>query len=174
MLHSTGDPGLDSLIAAHPGLRSHIERELRYGQTRWAEVWLACIMTVYGAVLLGEEGAFAQPSYRIIRDLVSEETAGLIAILVGTARLVALWYNGSRRRSPIVRLLGCSGGFLFYAGLTAGFALAAPPVSTGMIYAVLAAAELHSSSRSARDVCVLDSLGSRSRRRAREQLASRG
>ena len=173
MFRSTGDPGLDALIAAHPGLAAFISRELRYGQTRWAEVWLACIMTVFGIGLLLPGETFSMPSYRIIRDVVREDVAGWGAATVGTARLVALWYNGSRRRSPIVRLVGCSGGFLFYGALAMGFVVAMPHVNPlGLMFFVLAVAELHSSGRSARDVSVLDSLGIRRRRRDDERLAS--
>lgn len=171
MHRSTGDPGLDTLIASHPGLAAFISRELRYGQTRWAEVWLACIMTVFGIGLMIPDETFAMPSYGIIREVVREDVAGWIAVATGTARLVALWYNGSRRRSPIVRLIGCSAGFLFYGGLAMGFVLAMPHVNPlGLMVFVLALAELHSSGRSARDVSVLDSLGLR--RREDEQLAS--
>lgn len=144
---------------------------LRYGQTRWTEVWLACVMTLFGAVLLASDETFSLPSYRVLRAYVGEDFAGATAVIVGVSRLAALWYNGRRRRSPIVRVLGCAGGFLFYTALTVGFVLSAPPLSTGLIYGVLAAAELHSSSRSARDAVAYDSLGVRRRRRVREQPA---
>lgn len=174
MLRSTGDPALDALIAAHPALAQFLGRELRYGQTRWAEVWLACIMTVFGIGLLLPGETFGMPSYRVIRDVVSEDVAGWIAVLVGIMRLAALWYNGSRRRSPIVRLAGCTVGFLFYVALAIGFVTAMPHVNPlGLMFFVFATAELHSSSRSARDTSVLDSFGIRSRRRARERLAAR-
>ncbi|TDR88968.1 hypothetical protein [Enterovirga rhinocerotis] len=169
---STRHGRLDAAMTADPVLAAQIESELRYGQTRWAEVWLACIMTAYGILLLSAGETFSAPRYAVIRSFVGEETAGTIAVACGCARLAALWYNGARQRSPLVRLLGCSAGFLFYAALTAGFLLAGPPLSTGLIYGVLAVAELHSSSRSARDVSVLDSLGIRARRDERDRLAA--
>lgn len=165
-MRSAADPGFDAVLAA----------ELRYRQTRWTEVWLACVMTLYGAVLLSSGETFSLPSYRVIRAFVAEDTAGALAVLVGSARLAALWHNGRRRRSPLVRVAGCAGGFLFYTALTIGFVLSAPPLPTGLIYGVLAIAELHSSSRSARDAAAYDSLGVRRRRRAQrcgvEQPAS--
>lgn len=149
------------------------ERHLwRYGQTRWTEIWLACVMTLFGAVLLSTGETFSLPSYRVIAAFVGEDAAGSTAIVVGGARLLALWYNGRRRRSPLVRVVGCAGGFLFYTGLTVGFVLSAPPFSTGLVYGVLAIAELHSSARSARDAVAYDSLGVRRRRRARDKLAA--
>ena len=78
----------------------------------------------------------------------------------------------TRRREILVRVAGCAGGFLFYTALAVGFALSAPPFPTGLIYGVLAAAELHASSRSARDAVAYDSLGVRRRRRVREQPAA--
>lgn len=173
MAISSGDPQIDRLVAAHPAIGRFLARELAYGQTRWAEIWLASIMAVFGAVLLVAGETFSLPSYRVIGAFVSEDVAGLIAVSVGCARLAALWYNGSRRRSPIVRALGCAVGFLFYLALTIGFAMTAPPPTTGLIYGVLAIAELHSSGRASRDGSLLDSLGTRRRRRDREQLASR-
>ncbi len=162
---------LGAALAGDPGLHALVEREIRYGQTRWAEIWLACVMTVYGAVLLFAGDTFGLPSYRVVRAFMGEDTAGAAAVGVGAARLAALWYNGRHRRSPLVRIVGCAGGFLFYTALTIGFALSGPPLSTGLIYGVLAAAELHSSSRSARDAVASDSLGFRRRRRARDEPA---
>ncbi|MGA0599022.1 hypothetical protein [Enterovirga sp. CN4-39] len=174
MLRSTGDPYLDALIAGNPAIARYLERELRYGQTRWAEVWLACIMAVFGAVLLAPGDTFGLPSFRIIDDIVREDVAGLVGVGTGIIRLIAIWYNGNRRKSPIVRVLGCLSGFFFWLALTIGFVLTYPPLSTGLIYGVLAIAELHSSSRAARDMGILDSLGVRERRRDRERLASGG
>lgn len=162
MMRSTGDPALDALIG----------REMRYGQTRWTEVWLAGVMTAFGAVLLSAGETFSLPHYRVIRLYLAEDVAGGLAMAVGAARLVALWYNGRRRRSPLVRVVGCAGGFLFYLGLAIGFALAGPPLPTGLVYAVLALAELHASGRSARDAVAYDSLGVRRRRRDRVEPAS--
>lgn len=173
MVRSTGDPALDALIASHPAIGRYLDRETRYAQSRWTEIWLSCIMAVFGAVLLADGETFSLGSYRVVRQFVSEETAGLIAVAVGAARLVALWYNGSRRRSPLVRIAGCGGGFLFYTALTVGFLMSAPPIPTGIIYGVLAVAELHSSGRASRDASVLDSLGIRQRRRDRGHRAAR-
>lgn len=168
----TGEQRLQALFAADPSICELVQREMRYGHTRWAEIWLACVMTVYGGVLLVSGETFSLPSYRVIRAFVSEDVAGLVAFLAGAARLLALWYNGRLRRSPLIRVAGSAGGFLFYTALTAGFILSAPPLSTGLIYGVLAIAELHSSGRSARDAVAYDSLGVRKRRRARDKPAS--
>lgn len=172
MRPATGDLHLDRLILAHPAVGRHIDRELRYGRTRPTEIWLACVMALFGACLLASGDTFSLPSYRIIGAFLSEESTGAAAVATGAARLAALWSDGRHRRSPIVRVAGCAGGFLFYTALAAGFALSAPPLSTGLIYGVLAAAELHASGRAARDAVAFDSFGVRRRRRAREQPAA--
>lgn len=172
MAHPTRDLTLDRLILDHPAVGRHIDRELRYGQTRWSEIWLACVMALFGACLLASGDTFSLPSYRIIGAFISEDATGAAAVATGAARLAALWYNGRYRRSPIVRVAGCAGGFLFYTALAVGFALTAPPLPTGLVFAVFASAELHASSRAARDMVALDSLGVRRRRRARERLAA--
>ncbi|MDB5590642.1 hypothetical protein [Enterovirga sp.] len=172
MQNFTAEAHLDRLVRADPAITAHIERELRYGQTRWTEVWLACVMALFGAGLLADGDTFSAPAFRVVRFFVGEDAAGAAGVAVGAARLGALWRHGGRRRSPLVRVAGCATGFLFYTGLALGFVLAFAAVPTGLICGVLAAAELHASGRSARDAVACDSLGLRQRRRVRDQPPS--
>ena len=133
--------------------------ESRYGQTRWAEIWLASVMTAYGAALIGAAKTSHLATDPVVWTVVGEDAAGLVAVIVGCARLVALWYNGSRQRSPLVRAAGCAAGFLLYAALAVGLLLSAPLLPTGLVYGILAVAELHASSHAARDAVAYDSLG---------------
>lgn len=159
------DPDIDALI----------RQELRYGQTRWAEVWMAVVMVAVGFVLLAEGDTFSSPSFRVISQFVTEEQSAWIAIVSGSCRLVALKINGDHTKTPIIRTLGCIAGFLFWSALTLGFWLTAPPYPTGIaVYGVLAVAELHASGRAARDAYAQDSLGTRQRRRERERTANLG
>ncbi|WP_375458403.1 hypothetical protein [uncultured Enterovirga sp.] len=171
MRPGTGDPH-PRLALANPAAGRLIERPFPYGPTRWTELWLACVMALFGACLLAGGDTFALPSYRVIKAFASEDATGAAAAVVAAARLAALWHDGRIRAAPLVRVAGCAGGFLFYTALAVGFALAAPPFPTGLIYGALAAAELHASSRAARDAVLSDSLGVRRRRRNREQPAA--
>ncbi len=151
-----------------PAIDARIRRAVRYGQTRWAEIWFSVIMWVVGLTCLMPWPTFVGPQYRIITSYVSETTAGVIALAVGTARITALYINGRRgRETSFVRTLGCLSGFLFWLAMALGFALAFPPLSLSAgIYSVFAIAELHSSGRAAGDMAAEDTFGFRKRRRA--------
>ncbi|ACL55932.1 hypothetical protein [Methylobacterium nodulans] len=155
-----------------PAINERIRRAVRYGQTRWAEVWLSLIMITLGGVLLLPEPTFVGPEWRVIASCVTERTAGTISVSVGGARLLALWINGRRgRETSLIRTLGCMSGFAFWLVTAAGVAAAYPPLSTGIaVYSVLAFAELHSSGRAASDMAAEDTFGLRKRRRAGGRL----
>lgn len=150
-----------------PATNAIIERELRYGQTIWVEVWAACIIIGIGYLLLQDSVIFAAPSFSVIRTFVDETTAGWIGLTIGVFRLVALKINGTFRRSPIIRMIGSCGGFFFFAAFAAGLYLNS--ASTGIVtYSFLALAELHALGRAAADAFTLDSFGERARRRTVE------
>ncbi|ACL58428.1 hypothetical protein [Methylobacterium nodulans] len=155
-----------------PVINERIRRAVRYGQTRWAEVWLSLIMVTLGGVLLLPEPTFVGPEWRVIASCVTERTAGTISVAVGGARILALWINGRRgRETSLIRTIGCMSGFAFWLATAAGFAAAYPPLSTGIaVYGVLALAELHSSGRAASDMAAEDTFGLRKRRRAGGRL----
>jgi uncharacterized membrane-anchored protein len=149
LIRPTGNPNLDAIV----------EFEIRYNQTRWAEVWLAVKMLLVGVVFLHEPGSTFSTShgFDFLARFVSEPVAGVIAFSAGTIRLAALWVNGAQRRSPIIRMIGCSLGTLFWGALLFGFILAGMSgdlVAWPLVYAFATAnlfAEIHSSARSARD-----------------------
>ncbi|MGU3469169.1 hypothetical protein ACLBXO_30430 [Methylobacterium sp. C33D] len=49
-----------------PAIDARIRRAVRYGQTRWAEIWLSVIMWVVGLTCLMPWPTFVGPQYRII------------------------------------------------------------------------------------------------------------
>lgn len=141
-----------------PVVDARIRRAVRYGQTRWAEIWFSVIMCVVGIICLLPWPTFVGRQYRIITAVVSEGQAGVIALACGAARIAALWINGRRgRETSLIRTFGCIGGFFFWAAMALGFALAFPPLSLSAgVYIVFAIAELHSSGRAAGDMAAED------------------
>ena len=148
-----------------PAINERIRRAVRYGQTRWAEVWNSTTMMVVGAILLYPEPTFVGPQWRVISTFVTENTAGSIAILAGAARLIALVINGRRgRETSFIRTVGCVGGFFFWLACAIGFALALPPLNLGVgLFSIYALSELHSSGRAASDMAAEDTFGLRRR-----------
>ena len=150
-----------------PEINERIRRAVRYGQTRWAEIWLSVAAVMFGLALVTPEPTFDIPPYAVIRHIVHEEVAGSFCLVCGAIRIVALIINGRRgRETSLVRTIGCMGGFAFWLAMTVGFALTMPPVSLGFIASlVFALAELHSSSHAASDMAAEDTFGFRKRRR---------
>lgn len=150
-----------------PDINARIARAVRYGQTRWAEIWLSVVAVLFGAALVSPEQTFDIPPYEVIKHFVSEDFAGGLCLFFGTVRIVALIINGRRgRETSLVRTVGCMGGFAFWSAMTLGFALAMPPISLGFIASlVFSISELHSSSHAASDMAAEDTFGFRKRRR---------
>lgn len=151
----------------NPEINERIRRAVRYGQTRWAEIWLSLIAVGVGLTLIGPTETFTNDSFRVIAAVIRETTAGCLCLCFGLVRLGALWVNGRRgRETSFIRTVGCVGGFVFWLAIAVGFALAAPPITTGVpVYAILALAELHASSHAASDMAAEDTFGFRKRRR---------
>lgn len=145
LIRSTGNPEIDAFI----------EFEVRYNQTRWAEVWLAMAMTLTGIVFLRDGDTFSlSRGYDFIAAFVSEDTAGWLGLIVGVCRMAALAINGRIKRSPFFRCIGSALGALFWGGMWIGFVLVTDSQAYPLVVATgftFLCAELHSSGRSARD-----------------------
>ena len=150
-----------------PAINERIHRAVRYGQTRWAEIWLSLIAVAVGLVLVAPTNTFGNESFRVIASVISKWKAGALCLFFGSVRLLALWVNGRRgRETSLIRPLGCLGGFVFWLAIALGFLLTAPPITTGVaVYTILAFAELHASGRAASDMAAEDTFGFRARRR---------
>ncbi|GJD71444.1 hypothetical protein MMMDOFMJ_4403 [Methylobacterium gnaphalii] len=87
---------------------------MRYGQTRWAEIWLSLIAVGVGLVLVAPTNTFSNESFRVIASVISEWKAGALCLFFDSVRLIALWVNGRRgRETSLIRTLGCLAGFVF-------------------------------------------------------------
>lgn len=74
-------------------------------QTRSVEWMLAICTLIWGFGLLWPGDSFALPQLAAFAIIASEATWGLISIVLGCVRLVALIINGSWCRTPLIRAL---------------------------------------------------------------------
>lgn len=160
------------VIASLPAdMRHRVEREMRYAATRKIEIGMSVIMMLTGIALLIPGETFSLPGHDFVEQFVAEDYAGLLAVVVGGARLTALYYNGTRRKTPLVRVVGAVGGFFFWVGISIGIVISTVgvmPVGFGLaIFPVFAWAEIHAGSVAAADIVILDSFGQRAAGRER-------
>lgn len=175
MLLDQRGPGSGPLVIASlpADIRQRVEREMRYAATRRVEIWMSIIMMLTGFAFLIPGETFSLPAYDFVERFVAEDYAGVLAVFVGGARLVALYYNGARRKTPLVRVVGAVGGFFFWVGIVIGIfvsTVGVMPIGFGLaIFPVFALAEIHAASVAAADIVILDSFGQRAagRKRAR-------
>lgn len=82
-------------------------------QSRYAEWAMGTGMTLFGFLMIGNDEAFSQPFYAVMRMVFGHaNTLGWIVFLFGIARLVVLFINGAWRRTPLLRIIGCWSGML--------------------------------------------------------------
>lgn len=158
---STGQPEFDALLAT-PAVQGAVARQIRYGQTRMLEAALASLMVAVGTSLLADGSTFALPSFRIVRSIFSETATGWISLVSGLARLGAIWVNGRQKNMPVIRFLGCAGGFFFWSAWAIGLHMVAPPlVPLANMAIVLAIFEFVSIGRATQDMYASNSLNLR-------------
>lgn len=152
-----------------PVINERIRRAVRYGQTRWAEIWMSALAVAFGIPLALPDKLFVYRVFSIVAEVWNEQFLGWVCIIFGVIRLIALWVNGRRgRETSAIRTFGCIGGFFFWAHLSVAFWLTAPPIPTyALLTVVFALAELHASSHAASDMAAEDTFGFRRRERAR-------
>lgn len=126
----------------------------RHFAVRASEWALAGMAAGYGVALLWPGDTFGlSPAYSFMGALATEETWGLAALTIGLIRLVALFVNGTYRRSPYIRAgtaFLCVGLWTAIAlGLSAGDAHA--PAPELVVYPVLTALDVWNVYRSMRD-----------------------
>lgn len=96
---------------------------VRFARTfreRAPEWVLAFIMTGWGGTLLLPGSTFDRPFFRPLAAMAPETVWGITVFLAGLVRLAALFINGSRQETPLVRQVCSFVGMVIWAMLTAG------------------------------------------------------
>ena len=130
--------------------RSHGDRGLE---------WFSAIVMIGWALVLIQPGdTIGGGNLReLLRHGLTEQDVSAVFGLAGGARVAALFINGRWPRTPIVRMIGATAGFVLWSQIAlflyAGPALANGAMSTGVaVYLPLALADLFSIFRAAYDV----------------------
>lgn len=123
-------------------------------QTRSVEWLLASLMLAWGIGLLLPGDTMELNTYRFLSALAPEPVWAAWSLAIGCVRLLALYINGSWRRTPLIRgicsVLGMMWwlvlGFLFMTATAGG-----PTPAALLWYPVFVGFEGYSAFRSARD-----------------------
>ena len=133
------------------------------GHTRAVEYMLAWLMIGWGVAVLLPGDILIGPTSKYLLTIASEPAWGVMAITVGSLRLMALIINGSWRRSPLLRLFGAVCGLMWWiwqGGIYwSAVSQGAPPFPNLSIYPVFVFFEGYSCFRCGQDARVQDSLG---------------
>lgn len=122
-------------------------------QTRSVEWLLAAMMVAWGVGLLLPGDTMALTQYRLLRDMAPEFVWAAWSIGIGGLRFVALYVNGSWRRTPLIRA-GCAVfGIIWWLLLAVLFIPASVgPMPAGLMwFPVFIIFEGYSAFRGARD-----------------------
>lgn len=88
-------------------------------QTRSVEWLLASMMVAWGVGLMLPGDTMSLPQYRMLGAIAPEYVWAAWSVSMGAVRLVALYINGSWRRTPLFRVTGAGLGLIWW--LVLGF-----------------------------------------------------
>jgi cytochrome b561 len=135
---------------AGPGIWIRIQH--RFGP-RMMEWFSGAVTTTFGLVLLAGDDLFSQPSWSGFRQILgSQERFGVIMLILGLLRLVALIVNGAKKKvTPQIRQIAAGFGLIIWFGVCAGFYSSGVISTWAAIYPWLVIAELTNIHRAAHD-----------------------
>lgn len=97
-----------------------VQRFSRTFRERAPEWVMATIQAGWGISLLMPGDTFARPFYKPLKAMAPETAWGMACLLVGSARLAALYVNGSRTQTPRIRQVCSFFAMWFWMMLTVG------------------------------------------------------
>lgn len=125
-------------------------------QIRFSEWWAAILLFSLGTYISMHPGMMTDPHsgtlWTGMTRIMPQETWGLAAVVVGGARLAALYVNGHHARTPAVRLAAAFFSAFFFTQLTVGLYNSGLQ-NTGIItYSLVVLADIYSGFRASQDV----------------------
>jgi len=88
-------------------------------QTRSVEWLLASMMVAWGVGLMLPGDTMLLPQYRLLAAIAPEPVWAAWSLSMGSIRIIALYVNGSWRRTPLLRVMGATLGLIWW--LVLGF-----------------------------------------------------
>jgi hypothetical protein len=122
-------------------------------RTRTVEWLLAALMVGWGIFLLMPWTTFDAPLYHWLALLAGERTWGSFSVAIGALRMVALYINGSWRRTPLIRAFAAVMGLIWWIviGFLISFGVHGAPPADLLFFPIFAYFEAYSCYRSGQD-----------------------
>jgi hypothetical protein len=125
-------------------------------QARFAEWQNATILTIWGSYVILHPGMFVAPKSGAIFigliSVASQETWGMMALLVGVCRAAALYINGKHARTPAIRLISSFFSAFIITQIFVGLLNSGTPTTGLAVYPVLILADIYSAFRASADM----------------------
>lgn len=128
----------------------------KHFQARFAEWFNAGILFSWGAYVILHPGMMTDPRvsalWQGLLRVAAQETWGMLALIVGFARMAALYVNGSHRRTPMVRLIASFFSAFILTQIVVGLFNGDGPNTGRIIYPALILADIYSAFRASADM----------------------
>lgn len=128
----------------------------KHFQARFAEWFNAGILTFWGCYVILHPGMMADPRvvalWQGLTNMAPQETWGMVALVVGLARSMALYVNGAHKRTPLIRLVACFLSAFILTQITLGLFHGNGPNTGLVIYPALILADIYSAFRASADM----------------------
>jgi len=120
---------------------------------RISEWLLSVILTTWGMIVFFmPDNAWLMPSMEALRSIESDRHVwGGCAIVIGMARLVALFINGAMRRTPHLRAIGAFMSIFIWVQLSFGVLIAPVVTMATAVIPWLLICDLHNLYRAGKD-----------------------
>jgi len=128
----------------------------KHFQARFAEWLNAGILFFWGMYVLMHPGMMTAPGVAALwtglLSIASEQTWGMLALIVGLTRGMALYINGAHRRTPMIRLIASFFSAFIITQIVVGMLNGGAPNTGLIVYPALIIADIYSAFRASADM----------------------
>lgn len=137
-------------------------------QVRFSEWFGAACLFAWGIYVILHPGMMTAEGTGVMFSgmvaMMPQQTWGLVAVIVGFARLGALYVNGHHQRTPLIRLIASFFSAFVWTQVVVGMFNAGVAQTGVVIYTGMVCADIYSAFRASGDVTLLS-------RRVRRELS---